>query len=76
MLSILIVGRTGYKKIYFSQKLVRNKFFGQSKKVEQVSYIELNIERAAEIESCFSCNVEFHYLKGLEKLNDKILKLV
>ena len=30
----LIVGRTGYKKIYFSQKLAINKFFGQLKKVE------------------------------------------
>ena len=34
MLSILIVGRTGYKKIYFSQKLAINKFFSQLKKVE------------------------------------------
>ena len=33
-------------------------------------HIELKAEREAEIESCFSCDVEFHYLKGLEKFND------
>ena len=27
-------------------------------------------EREAEIESCFSCDVEFYYLKGLEKFED------
>ena len=26
--------------------------------------------REAEIESCFSCHVEFHYPKGLEKFGD------
>ena len=28
------------------------------------------VEREAEDESCFSCDVEFHYPKGLEKFND------
>ena len=33
-------------------------------------YTELKQEREAEIESCFSCDVEFHYPKGLEKFGD------
>ena len=35
-----------------------------------MSYIKLNAERETEIESYFPCNVEFHYPKGLENLND------
>ena len=30
-------------------------------------YIDLNEEREAEIESCFSCNVGFHYPKLIEQ---------
>ena len=30
-------------------------------------YIDLNEEREAEIESCFSCNVGFHYPKSIEQ---------
>ena len=42
------------------------------KKVEWVSQIELTSKREAEIESCFSSNVEFHYPKGTEKLEDQL----
>ena len=68
--NILFVGRTGCGKTYFTQKLAINRFFGHLKKAEWVSYIELKPEREAEIVSCFLCNVEFHYLKGLEKFGD------
>ena len=37
----LIAGRTCCGKTYFNQKLAVNKFFGELKKVEWVSYIEL-----------------------------------
>ena len=33
-------------------------------------YIDLNEEREAEIESCFSCNVGFHYPKSIEQFKD------
>ena len=46
-----------------------NNFFGTLKKVEWVSSIELGSEREAEIESCFSCDVDFHYPNGLETFN-------
>ena len=68
--NILIVGRKGCGKAYFTQTRAINRFFGQLKKVEWVSYIELKPKREAEIESCFSCDVEFHYPKGLEKFRD------
>ena len=42
------------------------------KKVKWVSYIELTSEREAESESCFSCNVEFHYPKGIEQFEDQL----
>ena len=35
-----------------------------------MSHIEQKPEREAEIESCFSCDVEFPYPKGLEKFGD------
>ena len=48
--NILIVGRTGYGKTYFTQKLVINRFFAQLKKVEWVSCTELKAERERERE--------------------------
>ena len=68
---------TACGKTYFTQKLALNNIFGELKKVEWVSYRQLNSEREAEIESCFSFPVEFHYPKELEKFNDllELLKL-
>ena len=47
-----------------------NNFFGTLKKVEWVSSFKLSVEGVAEIESCFSCGVGFHYPNGLETFND------
>ena len=68
--NILIVGRTGCGKTYFTQTRAINKSFGLLEKVEWVSSIKLQAEREAEIESCFSCNVEFYYPKGLRRLEN------
>ena len=65
--NILTVGRTGCGKTYFTQKLAVNNFFGKLKRVKQVLYIDLDEEREAEIESCFSCDVDFHYPKPIEQ---------
>ena len=35
-------------------------------------YIEFTSEREAEVESCFSCNVEFHYPKEIEQFEDQL----
>ena len=55
---------------HFTQKLAVNKFFGKLKKVEWVSYINLDEEKEAEIESCFSCDVDFHYPKSIKQFED------
>ena len=69
---ILIVGRTECGKTYFTQKLATNNFFGKLKRAEWVSYIILMKEREAEIESCFQCDIEFHYLQDQVALSDLI----
>ena len=45
----------------FHAKLVVNKFFGKLKRVEWVLHIDLDEKREAETESCFYCDVDFHY---------------
>ena len=35
-----------------------------------VWYIDLDEEREAEIESCFSCDIDFHYPKSIEQFED------
>ena len=64
--NILAVGRTGCGKAIFVQKLAVNSFFGKLVKVEWISYIKLDKGREAEIQSCFDCELEFHYPKNKE----------
>ena len=47
---------------HFTQKLAVNKFVGKLKRVEWVSYINLEEEREAEVEAFFSCDVDFEDL--------------
>ena len=68
--NVLIVGRTGCGKTYFAQKLTVNRFFGRIKIVKWVLYIDLSGEREPEIDSSFSCKVEFRYLKSIEQFDD------
>ena len=57
----MIVGRTECGKTFYTE--TSNDFFGKLRKGEWVSYIILMTEREAEIESCFQCETEFHYLQ-------------
>ena len=45
--------------------------------VEWVPFIDLDEERKAKTESCFSCNADFHYPKLIEKFEDllEVLKV-
>ena len=52
------------------QKLAVNKVFGKLKRVEWVPFIDLDEEREAETEPCFSCDGDFHYPKLIEKFED------
>ena len=58
--NILVVGRTGCGKTALIQKLAINKFFGELKTAEWVSYIKLDKAREAEIQSCFECELDFY----------------
>ena len=68
--NILIVGQMGCGKTTFMQKLALNNFFGKIKRAEWVSYIPLTSKREAEIQSNFSCEVKFYYLRSVEELED------
>ena len=68
--NILIAARTACDKTFFTQKVAVNNFFGKLKQTEWVSYIKLTKEREAEIESCFACQVQFHYPRDQNDLKD------
>ena len=59
--NVLIVGRTECGKTTFMQKLALHNFFGKLKKAEWISGISLTKKREAEIQTKFSCEVEFYY---------------
>ena len=64
--NILVVGRTGCGKTAFIQKLAISKFFGELNKAEWVSFIKLDKQREAEIQSCFECELDFYYPRNKE----------
>ena len=59
-------------KTYFMQKPAVNDFFGDILKAELVSSIEITPTRKVDIQSNFSCDVEFHYTQTLQHFNDLI----
>ena len=65
--NILVVGRTGCGKTGFVQKLAVNKFFGELFKAEWVSYIKLDKQREAELQSCFDTQLDFYYPRNKEQ---------
>ena len=62
------------RKTYFLQKLGLNKFFGKLVKTEWVTGIEIDEQREAEIQSCFSNKVEFHLATETDDLVSLIEK--
>ena len=68
--NILIVGRTGCGKTALVKKLAINKFFGELEIAEWVSYIKLDKEREAEIQSCFYCELKFYYPRNKEQFEE------
>ena len=54
------------------QKLSINNFFGDIVKAEWVLSIELTPTSKAKIQSSFSCDVELHYPRTLERFDDLI----
>ena len=64
----MVVRKTESGKAYFLQKLGLHKFFGKMVKTEWVTRIETDEQREAEIQSCFSNNVEFHFITEPDEL--------
>ena len=60
---MFVVGKTGFGKTKFLQKLGINNFFGKILKTEWISGIDINEKREAEIQSCFENEVEIHIAK-------------
>lgn len=57
-------------KNMFCEKLAANSFFGKIVKAQWVSSIQLNKTRQTEIQSCFDCNLSFHYPQTLKTFFD------
>ena len=71
--NVLVVGRTGYGKTYFLQKLGLHNFFGNIVKAEWVSDIEISESREAEIQSCLDNKIEFYPVSNADELK-KLIK--
>ena len=70
--NVLVVGRTGCGKTTFLEKLGVNNFFGKIVKTEWISGIDIDKQREAEIESCFSNEIEVHVAKEQDELDSLI----
>ena len=68
--NILVVGRTGCGKTALVQKLAINKFFDEINKAEWVSFIKLEKQREAEIQSCFECELDIYYPRNKEQCEE------
>ena len=68
--NILVVGRTGCGKTAFVQKLAINKFFGEINKAEWMSFIKLDKQREAKIQSCFESELDFYYPRNKEQFEE------
>ena len=73
--NVLIVRRTKCGKTTFMQKLLLYNFFGNLKKAEWTSGITLKKKREAEIQTNFSCEVEFYYATDKHKSNSILEEL-
>ena len=69
--NVLVVGWSGCGKT-FLEKLGVNNFFGKIVKTEWISGIDIDKQREAEIESCFSNEIEVHVAKERDELDSLI----
>ena len=70
--NILVVGRTGCGKTTFLEKLEVNNFFGNTKKTDWISGIDIDKQRKAEIKSYFNNEAEVHIAKEQDELESLI----
>ena len=70
--NILVVGRTGFGKTTFLEKLGLNNFFGTIIKTEWISGVDIDKKSEAEIQSYFSNETEVHMAKERDELDSLI----
>ena len=70
--NILVLGRTDSGKTYFIQQLALNGIFGNIEKTHWVSGVTISDTRKAQIQSCFSNEIEFYNVNSYEDLNELI----
>ena len=70
--NILVLGRTDSGKTYFIQQLALNGILGNIEKTHWVSGITISDTRKAQIQSCFSNDVEFYDISSYEDLDELI----
>ena len=70
--NILVLGRTDSGKTYFIQQLALNGIFGNIEKTRWVSGVSISDTRKAQIQSCFSNEIEFYNVNSHEDLNELI----
>ena len=67
--NVLVVGKTGFGKTTFLEKLGINNFFGNFVKTEWISGIDNDEKRETKIQSCFSNETEIHIAKEPDELD-------
>ena len=67
--NVLVVGKTGFGKTTFLEKLGINNFFGNFVKTEWISGIDNDEKRETNIQSCFSNETEIHIAKESDELD-------
>ena len=70
--NILVLGRTDSGKTYFIQQLALNGILGTIEKTHWVSGVTISDARKAQIQSCFSNEIEFYDINSYEDLNELI----
>ena len=70
--NVLVAGRTGCEKTTFLEKLGVNNLFGDIKKTEWISGIDIDKQREAEIQSYFNNDTEVHIAKEQDELDSLI----
>ena len=70
--NILVLGRTDSGKTYYIQQLALNGILGTIEKTHWVSGVAISDGRKAQIQSCFSNEIEFYDVNSYEDLNELI----
>ena len=65
-----MVGRSICGKTTFAQKLAVNNIFGKLGKTKWASQTRFLKQCKTQIQSCFNCQLDFHYPKNTEELDD------